>query len=68
MPHDDPVEVDAEMIGTVADNAASAVGAARTSSWVPPLDDQIARSDSCTGDAKETMMPTPGFSAGNCWR
>ena len=45
---------------------ASDDGADRISISVPGLGDAIVRLDSCTGDANDVMIPTPGLSAGNC--
>ena len=35
---------------------------------MPGLGESTATAVSCTADANDTMMPTPGLSAGNCWR
>ena len=50
----------------VSGNSASAEGADRTCTTVPGLGESMVSSDSCTADANDTMIPTPGLSAGNC--
>ena len=52
----------------VSSSAASAACADRTWITVPGLGDSTVTAVSCTADANDTMMPTPGLSAGNCWR